>query len=232
MLAAPSAVARLGAEERAALVRYRVPRTSDDGTCSTGALLAEPFDLLASLHGSPPAGGPREAAVLARQWVLARAVAALAAATGSDWLGVYRAVALPGSGLALCKEAYVGAPSRALFPLTAAFAEHSNNSTVGMTGDAVRIRDARALGDDTPYYVCDAHVRAELCVPIYAPGAAAREAAGGAKAEVIGIIDAEAFAPGHYEEEARAALILAAAAALGEAALAVGMLEEGGRGVL
>jgi L-methionine (R)-S-oxide reductase len=227
--AAPAAVAAASPADLLALTRYRVPRVTEDGTCSRpDDLLPEPFDLLAALHGATAAavgdGSPATAAVLARQWVLARAMRTLADATGADWVGVYRAVPTPGGPpgqRALAKEAYVGAPSRALFPLTPSFAEHSNNSTVGLSGSAILIGDTRRLDDATPYYVCDAKVRSELCVPIFAPGGLAAATAG--TPEVIGIIDAEAFAPGHFTPARRDA-VLAVAAALGEAGLLVSML--------
>lgn len=227
--AAPAAVAAAAPADLLALTRYRVPRVTEDGTCSRpDDLLPEPFDLLAALHGGAAVGdgAPATAAALARQWVLTQAMRTLAASTGADWVGVYRAVPTPGGPpgqRALAKEAYVGAPSRALFPLTPAFAEHSNNSTVGLSGSAVLIGDTRRLDDSTPYYVCDAKVRSELCVPIFAPGGLATAAT--AAPEVIGIIDAEAFAPGHFTPERRDA-VLAVAAALGEAGLLVDMLQQ------
>ena len=249
--AAPAAVAALGAEARGRLTRYRVPRVTEDGTCSRpGDLLPEPFDLLAAVHGLREGDAGAEG-VLQRQHVLAQAVAQLAAATAVDWCGVYRRVRAPGAGAggehALVKEAYVGAPSRALFPLTAAFAAHSNNSTVGLSGTAILIDDTRALDDATPYYVCDGAVRSELCVPIFgrrrrqrgeaaapsADGAAAvgeAEGAGGGEEEeeevLLGIIDAEAFAPRHFTPP-RVALVLAAAEALGRAALLAPLLPPG-----
>ena len=254
---APAAVAALGAEARGRLTRYRVPRVTEDGTCSRpGDLLPEPFDLLAAVHGLREGDAGAEG-VLQRQHVLAQAVAQLAAATAVDWCGVYRRVRAPGAGAggehALVKEAYVGAPSRALFPLTAAFAAHSNNSTVGLSGTAILIDDTRALDDATPYYVCDGAVRSELCVPIFgrrrrqrgeaaapsADGAAAVGEAEGAGEEeeeegeeeeeeevLLGIIDAEAFAPRHFTP-ARVALVLAAAEALGRAALLAPLLPPG-----
>lgn len=233
---APQAVASASNEILTKLISYRVPRVSDDGTCSRpDDLLPEPFDLLKTVHGRALGDGSDgdTQRVLRRQWVLQAAMNRLAELTQADWVGVYRAIpspAVPGER-ALVKEAYVGAPSRALFPLTPAFAENSNNSTVGLSGDAILIHDTRKLNDDTPYYVCDAKVRSELCVPIYAPGTFVSSSAdndtdgGDAKPVVIGIIDAEAFAPGHFTPERRDA-VLALAAALGEASLLVDMLPQ------
>ena len=106
------------------------------------------------------------------------------------------------------KLAYVGAPGRALFPLTRDFAAHSNNAHVGLGGgEAVVYHDVRALPPGAPYYVCDAAVRSELCAPILLEG------------EVIGIVDAEAFAPNAFLAPAALAAVLGACAQLGELGL-------------
>lgn len=210
------ALASLDDDSKAALVRYRVPRVTEDGTCSNPKdLLPVPFDLLSSIYDKSLDDDSSDTrAILKRQWVLSSFVKELAQRTTADWVGVYRRVPspqVPGQ-LALCKEAYVGAPSRPLFPLTEDFAENSNNSTVGLSGKAILISDTRKLDDDTPYYVCDGSVRAEFCVPIFGPGN-----------DVIGIIDAEAFKPGHFTPE-RALTVLAFAEALGRRGLLVDML--------
>lgn len=274
LAAAPAAVAAASPSQLAALVTYRVPRASPDGTCSRpDDLDPAPFDLLAAVHGTTLAaltggGAAASAAVaaaaapaaasppplLVRLWALREVMRALAGATGADWCGVYRAVPYhppspppptPGGAddngaaaephaSALVKEAYVGAPSRAYFPLTPAFAAHSNNSTVGLTGAAILLGDTRSLADDTPYYVCDGRVRAELCAPIFAPGAMAGAlggdpgeggGAGGdvAPPRVIGIVDVEAFAAGHFTP-GRVAAVLRVCAELGEAGMWEGML--------
>jgi hypothetical protein len=66
---------------------------------------------------------------------LANWVKVLAEATSSDWLGVYKLVTLGGESH-LLKLAYVGAPSRPIFPLTPKWCEVSNNSWVGTNGKA------------------------------------------------------------------------------------------------
>jgi L-methionine (R)-S-oxide reductase len=101
----------------------------------------------------------------------------------------------------LVKLAYVGRPSRAIFPLTPVFHEISNNAWVAMEARPRLIQDVRTY--DGPYYTCDGDVQSELCVPILADDG-----------EVLGIIDAESFAPGHFTAQ-RAADILAACADLG-----------------
>jgi len=63
----------------------------------------------------------------------------------------------------LVKEAYVGEPSRAEFPLTESFAERSNNSSVGLSGEAVLVEDVAE--HDGPYYECDDSVRSGSAVP-------------------------------------------------------------------
>ena len=128
--------------------------------------------------------------------------AALAAAVKADWVGVYavvppapapHAAAYGGDASApnLLKLAYVGAPSRAYFPLTPAFAAGSNSSTVGLSGAVVHIGDVRGLAGDAPYYSCDGAVRCEACLPIL-----------GAAGQVVGIVDAEAFAAHAFDQAA------------------------------
>ena len=85
-----------------------------------------------------------EAATLRRLRALRAVCAAVADRVGAQWVGVYQVV--PASDAAarfggdaaapnLLKLAYVGAPSRPYFPLTAAFAAGSNNSSVAMSGE-------------------------------------------------------------------------------------------------
>lgn len=50
----------------------------------------------------------------------------------------------------LLKEAYRGAASRAIFPLTAEFAEQSNNSWVALNAKAKLVADVSAY--EGPYY--------------------------------------------------------------------------------
>lgn len=210
MGAVPGAVPA-DAAELAALFTYRIPRvTADDETCSRG-LDPEPFDLHRALTGVSFSVSAVDAAHAIRLSKLGAVVRHVARCTGAEWAGVYRVVpsdaaaypVLVGSASTLLKEAYVGAPSRPFFPLTAAFAAKSNNSTVGMSGDAVVIQDTRRLDDETPYYSCDGSVRSELCAPVRAPDG-----------RVIGIMDVEAFAPGFFTPE-RIAFVLDVCAQLG-----------------
>jgi hypothetical protein len=206
------------------LAAYLVPPTSDDGGCGLpGKLRPEPYPLLDELCAARAAlVGPSGAAAwrlaeLQRLAQLRAVCAAVAAASGADWCGVYQ-VAAPTPGAAawggsatapsLQKLAYVGAPSRALFPLTPEFAAGSNNATVGLSGDTVVIHDTEALPKDAPYYVCDGKVRSEVCTPIW-----------GAEGVLLGIMDCEAFAPRAFAAPERLSAILSACAQLGAAAL-------------
>ena len=209
--------------ETTSLQAYRVPFTSTDGGCGLpGKLRPEPYPLLDELCAARAAlvganGAAEWRACELRRLAQLRAVcAAVAAATAADWVGVYQVAApAPGAGAwggsedapSLQKLAYVGAPSRALFPLTPAFAAGSNNSTVGLSGDTVVIHDTAGLPVDAPYYVCDGKVRSEVCTPIWGPEGA-----------LLGIMDAEAFAP-HCFSAQRLAIILSACKQLGDAGL-------------
>lgn len=163
---------------------WRIPKITPEGTCSRpGDLDPEPFNLLASVYArsadSSAAGGsgsglasPSASAdsVVARAAVLHEVVRLIEEATGADWVGVYRTIESPPAAAprtagerCLVKEAYRGAPSRPFFPLTPEFAAHSNNSTVAMTAQAILLPDTRKLGDEDPYYVCDAKVSRGSC---------------------------------------------------------------------
>ncbi len=113
----------------------------------------------------------------------------------ADWIGIYKAV-----DAALVKVAYRGRPSRAEFPITADFAEQSNNVTVARSGQARVIHDVETYRDEGPYYECDSDVRSEACLPIFNDG-------------VIGILDAESFDTGHFTEPRLAGLAAACIAA-------------------
>ena len=120
---------------------YQVPRlTPDAETCLRG-LDPVPFDLHRALTGVPFTASAADAVHTMRLSKLGAVVRHVARCTGAEWAGVYRAVPsdaavypiLAGSDTTLLKEAYVGAPSRPFFPLTAAFAAKSNNSTEAIT---------------------------------------------------------------------------------------------------
>jgi L-methionine (R)-S-oxide reductase len=206
-------------DDLAALFTYRIPLdTGSDGCARPGVFEPEPFDLHRALTRRGFGEGDVDAFEARRLSQLRAVVAHVGRCTGAEWVGVYRVIqsdpatypVLAGSELTLLKEAYVGAPSRPFFPLTAAFASKSNNSTVGMTGDAVLIHDTRQLDADTPYYSCDGHVRSELCAPITEPGTG----------RILGIMDVEAFAPRFFSPE-RVACVLDACSQLAQMRLFV-----------
>lgn len=160
--------------EPASLYQYRVPELGENGACSLpDQLAAEPYDLAATLGGISHETSIRLA-------TLQRLVAQLVAETGSGWLGIYQARDLA-SGPALVKLAYAGKPSRAEFPLNPAFAEHSNNSAVGLSGQGRIIANVDSyVAEGGAYYTCDAEVQSEACLPLF-----------GDDGRLVGIIDAE-----------------------------------------
>lgn len=121
-----------------------------------------------------------------------------------DWIGVYRHATTPGGAPVLVKEAYVGADSRAEFPLTDEFAARSNVSSVGRTGNAALVNDLAAY--DGPYYECDERVQSEFCCPVLAGE------------DVLGVVDAEAHDSGFFTEE-RVLTIAGACAGLADSDL-------------
>lgn len=165
---------------------YPVPELGPDGACGVG-LADEPYNLapICGLDYDPER--LRDHPNTARLAALDETVRRLAEETNPDWLGVYRRATNPDGEDVLVKEAYVGEHSRAEFPLTAAFAERSNNSTVGRTGDAVLVADVDDY--DGPYYECDDDVQSEFCCPVVAGE------------DVVGIVDAEAHEPNFFSED-------------------------------
>ena len=162
--------------DAASLYTYPVPMLSEDGTCSAIDEMAPvPYDLTGILGG-------RSELATRRLALLERLVERAQETTGCDWVGVYQRRATPAGTPVLVKLSYVGRPSRAEFPLTAAFAEGSTNSTVGLTGRALVIDDVkRHVEAGGAFYVCDGEVQSEACLPLLDETRA-----------VLGIIDAEA----------------------------------------
>jgi len=180
--------------DASSLYTYAVPMLTEDGTCSIGDEMAPvPYDLAAIL------GGRTEQATR-RLALLERLVERAQETTGADWVGIYQRRVNPAGVPVLVKLAYVGRPSRAEFPLTREFAERSTNSTVGLTGRATVIEDvSRHVEAGGGFYVCDAGVQSEACLPILAEGR-----------EVAGIVDAEAKPRGFFGAE-RLAVVAALA---------------------
>ncbi len=159
------------------LYRYPVPKVLN-GVCAAKKEIEEdPYDL-ALLLG-------RNDYNSSRLWRLNYLIELLQKKVGCDWLGVYRKMRNNQGQAILLKLAYFGEFSRAEFPLTKEFAQHSNNSTVGLTGKAVVVNDVSTYTG--PYYTCDGKVSSEFCCPII-----------GKDGEVLGIIDAEAFEAGFF----------------------------------
>jgi L-methionine (R)-S-oxide reductase len=182
---------------------YPVPELGDDGTCGVG-LADEPYNLapICGLDYDPER--LRDHPNTARLVALHETVEGLAEETGADWLGVYRRATNADGEDVLVKEAYVGEPSRAEFPLTESFAERSNNTTVGLSGEAVLVDSVDDY--DGPYYECDGSVDSEFCCPVLAGD------------EVVGIVDAEAHEPEFFTED-RVLAIAGACAALADSDL-------------
>lgn len=169
---------------------YQVPELGEGGACSLfGQLAEEPYDLAATL-------GQSEATAVALSQLTA-VVQNYQQSNESDWFGIYQKRQNPQGETVLVKLAYFGAASRAEFPLTAEFAQISNNSTVGLTGKAKVINDVTAyLTAGGEYYTCDPKVLSEACLPLL-----------NTKGELAGIIDAEAFKLQAYHTDALVRLV-------------------------
>lgn len=170
------------------LYMYEIPEISPDGSCSIAGKKAEkPYNLAQILGLSSEVITLNNHPQTERLWKLKQVVDRLQKLTKSDWLGVYRKMVNDENELVLVKESYFGAMSRPEFPLTQEFAKHSNNSTVGLTGKAIVVKDVADYNG--PYYECDNKVRSEFCCPIIHND------------EVIGIIDAESFQQNFFTSE-------------------------------
>lgn len=169
---------------------YQVPELGEGGACSLfGQLADEPYDLVTTL-------GQNEATTKALGQLTA-VVQNYQQTNDSDWFGIYQKRQNPEGETVLVKLAYFGAASRAEFPLTAEFAQISNNSTVGLTGKAKVINDVTAyLTAGGEYYTCDPKVLSEACLPLL-----------NTKGELAGIIDAEAFKRQAYHTDALVRLV-------------------------
>ncbi len=155
--------------------QYPVPELGEGGACSLfGELAAEPYDLALTLGGKK---ADTEHALQQLQLFCQ----AFEQRTGLEWFGIYQARLKPQP--VLVKLAYYGEPSRAEFPLNEVFALSSNNSSVGLSGQARVINDVPAyLASGGQYYSCDPKVQAEACLPLFDHSG-----------KIVGIIDAEAF---------------------------------------
>jgi len=176
---------------------YRVPELGEGGACSLFGQLAErPYDLGASLGGTTEANRRlvAEATLITRHYQQH---------SRSQWFGVYQSRRNAAGEPVLMKLAYYGAESRAEFPLTEEFAQGSNNSAVGLSGQARLINDVAAfVAEGGGYYTCDPKVKAEACLPLF-----------DAERRIVGILDAEAFELNCYSGD-ELALVVAVAARL------------------
>jgi len=171
--------------DRASL-SYKVPVLSPDGTCNVGHGLADkPYDLRPILGITTEV---QEQRVLAQLEALHGLLEGAQQTLQADWIGIYQKAVNAQGVPVLIKLVYQGEPSRAEFPLTEEFAELSNNTTVGLSGKGVVIRSVRDY--QGAYYTCDNKVNSEACLPIYNVDFT----------EVIGIVDAESFQDGYFDE--------------------------------
>jgi putative methionine-R-sulfoxide reductase with GAF domain len=171
--------------------QFQVPELGEGGACSLfGHLAAEPYSLVPILGGETPAN----ALALGKLSAIASYYQKHSA---QDWFGIYQARDNTDGEQVLVKLAYYGAPSRAEFPLNAAFAKMSNNSTVGLTGQGRVINsvpDYLAAGGE--YYTCDPKVQAEACLPLF-----------NQSGKIAGIVDAEHFQQAIFTPAAMALLV-------------------------
>jgi L-methionine (R)-S-oxide reductase len=189
------------------LYEFKVPLLSLDGTCSVAHKLAKrPFNLATDAYQLPFEEEHLERLLSAptthRLLYLRHVVRQLNAVVQADWIGIYRMVEADGEP-ALLKEAYLGEHSRAVFPVTEAFAKKSTNSWVGLTGNVRIIEDTNVRESGVSYYECSNKVQSEICVPIYgAPSVSASIASSSSATEspVIGIIDLESWGLHHFTE--------------------------------
>jgi L-methionine (R)-S-oxide reductase len=193
--------------EAADLCRYRVPKlgNEEDGTCGLG-LEKEPFEILEVLASGLETPRSKETELL-RLKRLKLVMAALKEEVSADWIGVYENTLEPKKKEfeQLIKLAYLGAPSRAYFPLTESFAMNSNNSTSCLRKQCIVIHDvARATSSSTPYYVCDGRVQSEVCAPILSSDGVC-----------LGLIDCEAWKSENFTSE-KVDIILKTAKALSD----------------
>jgi L-methionine (R)-S-oxide reductase len=198
----PSPVDRCsGNETTQNLFIFKVPRLNSEGTCSNLHDLSDrPFNLAVDAYGVAAEVLPTLLAdashpLVTRSTRLNRAVNLLYSLTTAHWIGIYRAIDADGE-LGLLKEAYLGEPSRAVFPLTEAFAVKSTNSWVGLHGEIRHIPNTRAREEGVSYYECSGSVQSELCLPILKafPVGVTDET----QWRVIGIIDLESWNPNHF----------------------------------
>lgn len=171
--------------------QYLIPELGEGGACSLfGHLQAEPFKLSDHLN--------QDQQTELKLANLQRIVDFVREYTGVDWFGIYQTTDTA-QGPQLLKLAYYGAPSRPLFPLTAAFATGSNNVQVALSKTGRIINNVQQyLAQGGEYYTCDPKVKSEVCLPLFDQHNAC-----------VGIIDAEAFNSDFFNQTTLSVLIAA-----------------------
>ncbi len=161
------------------LYSYKVPKISENGSCSTSKEAEkEKHNLCNNYKIDFDYEELSNSKTTTRLWILKKLNEKVKSDIECAWLGIYRKI--EDKPEYLLKESYFGEFSRAEFPLTKEFAETSNNSTVGLNGKAIIVNNVEDY--DGPYYQCDAKVNSEFCCPII-----------DSNNKIIGIIDAEDF---------------------------------------
>lgn len=170
---------------------YLIPELGEGGSCSLfGQLQDAPFELESYINNN------QENKVLLKK--LNAIVQFVVDKTQVDWFGIYANTLTP-EGEQLLKLAYYGAPSRPLFPLTEDFAKISNNVQVALSSKGRVVNDvAEYVAQGGEYYTCDPKVQSEACLPMF-------DNISGC----TGIIDAEAFSTGIFDEQVLAVLVAA-----------------------
>ncbi|MBK9038095.1 MAG: hypothetical protein IPL83_02855 [Bdellovibrionales bacterium] len=165
---------------------YRVPEISGDSSCSWN-MLPHPFDLKWVFHFNEKSQLRLNRLYSGLHWLQGKCQL--------DWLGIYQEQAnllIPSylndfygndpSVPFLVKICYLGAPSRAIFPLNDDYARRSNNCSTYMNRHHALIQDLdQALSQALTYYECDSRVKSELCLPLTSQGS------------LVGVLDMESF---------------------------------------
>ena len=170
---------------------YLIPELGEGGSCSLfGQLQDAPFELESYINNNQENNVLLEKLNAIVQFVVDK--------TQVDWFGIYANTLTP-EGEQLLKLAYHGAPSRPLFPLTEDFAKISNNVQVALSSKGRVVNDvAEYVAQGGEYYTCDPKVQSEACLPMF-------DNISGC----TGIIDAEAFTTGIFDEQVLAVLVAA-----------------------
>ncbi|MCB0386919.1 MAG: hypothetical protein KDD43_16105, partial [Bdellovibrionales bacterium] len=140
-------------------LQYRVPRVSEDNTCGFG-MVQNPFELKWAFDLDEKNRLRLNRLNTALHW--------LNEMVTLDWLGIYQKAEefhqpayiddIYGNSSTspnLIKLCYIGAPSRAAFPLNETFAQQSNNSRSFLSQNPILIQDVeKAVAEGAPYYEC------------------------------------------------------------------------------